>query len=220
MAHTFYGSMQFFFKSVEAIFAEAKAKGYSDNDKGDGRDLLDFVKSRFGDHAAGEAVYKLVRWQEMKNEKDLFKAVAWCFLIWDQHRRQEGLGYFPDLTAAVDPYNPSFTSPAAEGRAMAAAADMAGEESRLVADILTQVAEEARRAETIHKPFKDLLLQDAMRVFLTESVEAMKEANDLQRAEGIYIPTVRLRLRAELIQVAAVCLNWIKHIDRSTVRAR
>ena len=85
------------------VFGRAQSKGYAATDDGDGRDLLDFVKQHFNGHAEGEVVYKLIRWAKKRNPEDILKAAAWCFLVYDQHMRQDTQQETPDVTFTPKP---------------------------------------------------------------------------------------------------------------------
>ena len=57
--------------------------GGTARDKGYGDEIRQIVGS---DHAAGEAIYKILRWKHKRNPEDLRKAAAWAFLLWlDNH---------------------------------------------------------------------------------------------------------------------------------------
>lgn len=68
---------------------DAQGKGYAQEGR-DGRPMLDFVANHCGGgHALGEIVYKVVRWNQKRDPKDLLKVAAWAFLEWDRARRGE-----------------------------------------------------------------------------------------------------------------------------------
>lgn len=77
---------QFVSETAGLLNGKAEAKGYAA--QGNGRPLLDFVAEVAPGHAAGEMLYKVVRWQAKKNPEDLLKVAAWAFLEWDRHNRQ------------------------------------------------------------------------------------------------------------------------------------
>ncbi len=213
----FYGSMNRFFNEVRSIFTEAQQKGYSRGAEGDGRDLLDFIRTHFGDHATGEAVYKLVRWQKKRDPKDLFKAAAWIFLIWDQYRRGDQPVDIKD--AVIDQFAPTAAQAfdAAEHRyeAIPTASALSPSQQQMVS-ILDEIAQEAERADRIHKPLSQQSQPRRLKVLQTEVAEAAAEVMELavrrQHYPSTRVPGVRL-LRSELVQVAAVCANWIKALD-------
>ena len=61
----------------------AEITGGTAADKGYGDEIRKIVGS---DHAAGEGIYKFLRWKNKRNPDDLFKAAAWAFLLWlDNH---------------------------------------------------------------------------------------------------------------------------------------
>lgn len=48
-----------------------------------GNILMDFMNSKFPDHALGEIVYKTVRYSKLKNSEDLLKIAAWACLVYE-----------------------------------------------------------------------------------------------------------------------------------------
>lgn len=231
----FYGSMNRFFNEVRTIFQEAQQKGYSRGAEGDGRDLLDFIKTHFGNHATGEAVYKLVRFQKKGDPKDLLKAAAWIFLIWDQQRRQDKPFDIPTMTAtqAMDaqytgPANiPVATVDAQEHRYSSATRSTAEVElnahQRQMVGILEEIANEAERAELVHKPMSDQTQLRRLKVLRAEVAEAENEVINIQGVKDqIFSKRMapQARLRVELVQIAAVCANWIKNLPKGPLNGR
>jgi hypothetical protein len=62
----------------------AAGKGYSANGVNGRNPLYEFVHGVVGgpQHAVGECIYKLVRYQSKRNPEDLLKAACWSYLIW------------------------------------------------------------------------------------------------------------------------------------------
>ena len=67
---------------------QAASKGYSPNGADGHNPLFEFVAEVVGgqQHAIGEGIYKLVRYQRKRNREDLLKAAAWCFLMYRYHQ--------------------------------------------------------------------------------------------------------------------------------------
>lgn len=78
---------QFSQETLYILDSAAHGKGYAVN--GDGREVLDFVDQHFKGHAAGEVIYKVIRWMKKKDPTDLIKIAAWAFLMWDQEYRSK-----------------------------------------------------------------------------------------------------------------------------------
>ncbi len=224
----FYGSMNRFFNEVRSIFTEAQQKGYSRGAEGDGRYLLDFIKTHFGDHATGEAVYKLVRWQKKRDPKDLFKAAAWIFLIWDQYRRG-GEEKIPTMT-----YEEAMDTALVGNRRMvgtisvgglldldvrlgyggvSAAPGLSASQQQLVS-ILDEIAQEAERAEQVHTPMFSQTQLRRLKVLRGEVGEVEQEVLNIHGLQNRpdSRESVKRKLRTELVQLAAVCANWIKNL--------
>lgn len=70
--------------SKELLEPTAKEKGYNSTGTEGKNELFDFVQSIVGGsgHALGEIIYKVIRYKNKKDEKDLLKIVAWVYLIW------------------------------------------------------------------------------------------------------------------------------------------
>ena len=86
-----------FCKHVSQLLDDtAENKGYNATGIDGPNQLYDFVLSATGDHghAAGEIIYKIVRWVKRRDDVDLLKISAWAFLIWktlDDDRRRNDL---------------------------------------------------------------------------------------------------------------------------------
>ena len=81
-------TFEVFAAEVEQLLGgTAGGKGYSDKGPDGPNQLYEFVHSATGDHghAAGEIIYKVVRYMRKRNPEDLLKAAAWAFLIWRHH---------------------------------------------------------------------------------------------------------------------------------------
>lgn len=63
------------------IESKAEDKGYNESGS-DSNPLMEFDLKFFPGHAAGEVLYKLVRYQAKRDKTDLTKAAAWLYLIW------------------------------------------------------------------------------------------------------------------------------------------
>ena len=205
-----------FFRAVrQIVLGKAQEKGYSKGADGDGRELLDFIKSQFGDHPEGEIVYKLIRWRSKKNPEDLLKAAAWIFLIYDQHHRmlatgkESGLGFYEVADTVAEAVDMA-TAPLREA---AAQYDPTPNDIQ-IANIMTEIAAEAMRAEKVHKPMMNQTQLRRLKVLRHEVEEVQDEVFNLHGLQNRpdSRESVRRKLRAELIQVAAVCTNWIKNI--------
>lgn len=74
-----------FCRHVSALLdGTAEEKGYNDTGIDGPNQLYDFVRTSTGDHghAAGEIIYKIVRFLKRRDDVDLLKISAWAFLIW------------------------------------------------------------------------------------------------------------------------------------------
>ena len=76
-----------FFAEVRALVeGKAREKGYNESGASGANPLMDFTERFFKGHAAGEIVYKMVRYESKGNVEDLFKAAAWAYLLFKQSR--------------------------------------------------------------------------------------------------------------------------------------
>lgn len=67
----------------ELLEPTASEKGYNATGVDGNNELFEFVQGIAGPgHALGEIVYKIVRYKNKKDEKDLLKIAAWAYLIW------------------------------------------------------------------------------------------------------------------------------------------
>lgn len=77
---------QFVKESKELLEPTAKAKGYNNTGvNGEKNELFEFVQNNVApnsSHALGEMTYKIVRYKNKRDDKDLLKLVAWAYLVW------------------------------------------------------------------------------------------------------------------------------------------
>lgn len=76
--------LEVFISLLRDMLAEkAVSKGYrEDENYGRSNELMAFTDKHFPGHALGEVVYKVVRYQTVKDPQDLVKAAAWAALKW------------------------------------------------------------------------------------------------------------------------------------------
>lgn len=70
----------FFIQVREILESKAKDKGYLSPV---GNVLMDFMNYEFPDHALGEIIYKVVRYNSKKDPVDLIKIAAWACLVYN-----------------------------------------------------------------------------------------------------------------------------------------
>lgn len=76
-----------FVRAVRSLLDEnASAKGYNQTGTDGPNQLFDFVAAHAPGHAAGEIIYKIVRYQGRHDQTDLLKVAAWAFLMWRSGR--------------------------------------------------------------------------------------------------------------------------------------
>jgi len=68
--------------SRELVDAQAQEKGYNHTGAEGPNALFDFVRNMGLSHLEGEIIYKVVRYHNKRDKRDLLKIAGWAFLEW------------------------------------------------------------------------------------------------------------------------------------------
>lgn len=217
--------------AMQVLTSKAVSKGYTEPSRFGGTNpVFDFVEREFQGHAGGEIVYKALRYKAKHDPDDLVKIAAWAALMYAAHcesgvppsedwnrwaGRTEGLQDAP--TQAAQDGGPTHASDyhaaddiSVRGAEFEQILRSAG--FGPVLDVMAEITNTRHR----HFPVSD---ERRLAILNEEALEVTQVALGIGRVlDGEELAKAKAALKAELTQLAAVCIRWLNRISAAEQR--